>query len=179
MSHDTPDDDSTRVPPAAGPLRVTGVLPWRDGGWRSPMDLLALAGTVGALWLVADTTGAVAGGALVVSYFLLPPVAVFAAGTVVATALVPAGSAPVLLAIPVAPLAVLLLTTPAGSTGGSRLRHAVVLAGVGLVLGGVAVLTLVLTGAPWLAGLALSLAAAAGYVSVDLMTLSTVEASDA
>jgi len=183
MSRHT-DDDGARPTPAIGPLRTTGAIPWRDAGWRSPVDLLGLAATVAAFWFVADVPGALAGGALVLAYLFVPPVAVFAAGIVAVAALVPPGSPAEVVVIPLAPLTVLLLTTPTGSTGltGStgtgRLRLGVVFVGTGLALAGVVALALALTDTLWLAGLALLLAGAAGHVSVDLMTLSGVGATD-
>jgi hypothetical protein len=180
MSRHT-DDDDARPTPATGPLRITGGVPWRDAGWRSPVDLLALTATVAAFWFVADVPGTIAGGALVLAYLFVPPVTVFAAGIVAATALLPPGSPVGLVAIPVVPLVVLLLTTPTGSTGRTgptgpgRLRPGVVLVATALALLGVTALALALTDTLWLAGLALFLAGAACHVSVDLITLFHVE----
>ena len=172
-----PDRDGDRNP-TAGPLRVTGLLVWRDAGWRSPLDLLALAATAGAFWLVADVTGALAAAALAVVYLFVPPVGVFAAGAVAATALVPAGSPPEIVALTVSPPVVFLLTTPTDRGIRSHLRQTGAVGAAALLVGGVTVLTLVVADATWLAGVALLVAGAAGYVSVDLMTLSNVGADD-
>jgi len=174
MSRTETRDDTGDRTPSTDSLRARGV-PWRDDAWRSPVDLLVLAAVVWSFGVVAGQQGYLAGGALVITWLLVPPVAVFAAGSIALVAVVPAGTPVEVLAVPASALAGLLLTT---RTGGGRLRNGVVLVGAWLALGAVAWGSYALTGAIWLAGVALLLAGAAGSVTLDIMSLSRLRTSD-
>ena len=164
------DRDAT----SAGPNGVSGfypsgLVPFRNDPWRSPLEVVALVGVVGSFWVVAESTGLVAGIAIVLSWYVLPAVGVFAAGVVVLTGL---SGRPVVfdaVGLPAVALFGLLLLTVLGT--GPR-RDVAILLLSGAVLSGIAAAIVAETGALWPGGVALLIVAAIGYVSVDLVTLS-------
>ena len=136
--------------------------------WRSRADLVVLAAVVGAFGVVAGLPGVAVGVGLALGWVVLPNVAVFAAGVVAATALVPDGAALPTAVPPVGALAGLLCTS---TVSDDRIRD------VGAVLGAWTALTAVVFGvyvttdALWLAALALAAVGGVGFISVDLFGL--------
>lgn len=149
--------------------RARSFLPWRRDTWRSPLDAVALLAVVGSFWVVAGTDGLVVGAALVVLWYLLPTIAVFAAGAVALVGLVPSESPMNAVGIPAIALSGLLLSNILG-TGSARDLGTLVAAGV--VVGGLGGVTLVGTDAAWMSGLVLLITTAAGYVAIDILALS-------
>jgi len=153
---------------------ATSFVPWKDDHWRSPLDLPVLAVLAWSLWRVGDVSGLAVGAALALSWLLVSNVAVFAAGVVALTALVPGDAPPEVLVVPAVALTGLLVTT-SGGTG--RIRETLVLLATWGVLSGAAVVVFAGTNEVWIAGVCVLVLAIAGYVSLNLTLVSGVDVS--
>ncbi|WP_135366265.1 hypothetical protein [Halosimplex halophilum] len=142
---------------------------WADDRWRSGIDLLVFAVVGGWLWLVAGVPGVAATVLLALAWVVLPNVAVFAAGQIAVVALVPAETPLTTTAVPVVALAGLLVTT---TVTAHRVRDAFAVVVALALVGALAAGTYALAGSLWVAVLAVLLASAAGFVSLDLIALS-------
>ncbi|MFC7140586.1 hypothetical protein ACFQMA_12210 [Halosimplex aquaticum] len=142
---------------------------WTDGRWRSWVDALVLVAVGAAFWLVAGATGVAAAGALALAWLVSPNVAVFVAGVVATVALVPEGAPRSSTVLPLAPLGGLLLTA---TITGDRLRDPLAVIIAFALVGAVAAAAYSLTNVLWVAVVAVLVASAAGFVSLDLIALS-------
>lgn len=141
---------------------------WTDDRWRSKVDLLVLIAVGAAFWLVAGIPGLSVTVVLGAAWVILPNVAVFVAGVVAVAALVP--DAPLELTVPpIVALSGLLLTT---TLTGDRLRDSLATLVALALVGAVALAAYSLTGTVWVAVVAVLVASAAGFVSLDLIALS-------
>jgi len=142
---------------------------WTDQCWRSGADLLVLALVGVALWTTAGVPGVAVTLLLAIVWIVLPNPAVFVVGQAAVAAFVPAEASAVSTALPAAALCGLLLTT---TVTDSRLRDATAVVVALALVGTVAVATHSLAGAQWLTALAVLVASATGFVSLDLIALS-------
>jgi len=148
---------------------------WRDERWRSGVDLVVL-GLVGiALWLVAGVGGVVATVLLALAWVVLPNVAVFVLGLIAVGALVPAEAPTASVALPVIAVSGLLLTA---TVTGDRLRDPLAVVLALAVFGNVAIVVYRLSSLVWVTALAVLLAGAVGFVSLDLIALSAFGGTD-
>ncbi|WP_415380188.1 hypothetical protein [Halosimplex sp. TS25] len=142
---------------------------WTDGRWRSGVDVLVLVAVAAAFWLVAGVPGVAAAGVLAIAWLVLPNVAVFVAGVVATAALVPEGAPLSSTVLPLSALGVLLLTT---TITGDRLRDPLAVIVALVIVGAVAAAAYSLTNIRWVAVVAVLVASAVGFVSLDLIALS-------
>ncbi|WP_459191549.1 hypothetical protein [Halosimplex sp. J119] len=159
---------TTRTTDDRGESEATNI-DWTDGRWRSGVDALVLIAVGAAFWWVAGIPGVVATAALAVAWFVLPNVAVFVAGVVATAALVPEETPRLSVALPLVALGGLLLTS---TITGDRLRDPLTVLLALALVGAVAVAAYTLTNVLWMAVVAVLVASAAGFVSLDLIALS-------
>lgn len=170
-NHDTktPDEirDETNSPSASG------LVLFRGGSARTPVEGIALVGIVGSLSFVADSAGLVAGFIIVLVWFVLPTVGAFAAGAVVLTGL-DLSATPEVTGPPAIALVGLLLLNLLGT--GPR-RDIVIYLLISVVFGVITVAAIVWTGTTWIAGTILLIAATIGYIVLDLVALSAARSN--